>query len=52
MRGSAVRGLRFEWDDAKDTENQRKHGFGFEDARAAFADVFARVVAEEDFRHA
>lgn len=45
---SAVPGLRFEWDDAKDVENRRKHGFGFEDAKAAFADVFARVVADPD----
>ena len=41
-------GLKFEWDDAKDIENRRKHGLGFEDAKAAFADVFGRVIADPD----
>ena len=43
-----MRGLKFEWDDAKDAENRRKHGLGFEDAKPAFADVFARVIADPD----
>ena len=40
--------MKFEWDDAKDDENHRKHGIGFEDAKAAFADVFGRVIADPD----
>ncbi len=34
----------FEWDPAKDSENQRKHGVPFELAQYAFADQ-DRVVA-------
>ena len=40
--------LKFEWDDAKDIENRRKHGLGFEEAKAAFTDVLGRVVADPD----
>lgn len=28
----------FEWDDAKDLSNQRKHGFSFDEAMAVFGD--------------
>lgn len=31
-------GLRFEWDDAKGTENLRKHAVSFEEATTAFDD--------------
>ena len=34
---------RFEWDDAKDLLNQRKHGVGFSEAQHAFVDP-SRVV--------
>jgi uncharacterized DUF497 family protein len=37
---------RFEWDGAKDLENQEKHGISFETAQLAFADPF-RVIAED-----
>ena len=30
--------LRFEWDDAKNQENRRKHGVSFEEARTVFYD--------------
>jgi len=30
--------LRFEWDDAKNRSNRRKHGISFEEARTAFLD--------------
>lgn len=30
--------LRFEWDDAKDRENRRKHGVPFEEAQTIFFD--------------
>ena len=33
--------LEFEWDDAKATENQRKHGISFAFAVQAFRDPFA-----------
>ena len=37
---------RFEWDSAKDEENQRKHGVSFLEAQYAFADPH-RVIAED-----
>ena len=37
---------RFEWDRAKDLENQKKHGISFTMAQLAFADPF-RVIAED-----
>lgn len=36
----------FEWDSAKDSENQRKHGVSFALAREAFLDA-DRVIAED-----
>ena len=30
--------LRFEWDDAKNRQNRRKHGVGFEEAQSVFLD--------------
>lgn len=39
----------FEWDPAKDLENQRTHGVSFAEAQHAFADS-SRVIAE-DLRH-
>ena len=46
-----MHGLKFEWDDAKDIENRCKHGLGFENAKAASADVFGRVIADPDHSH-
>lgn len=37
---------RFDWDERKDAENQRKHGVGFAVAREAFLDP-ARVIARD-----
>ena len=37
---------RFEWDAAKDAENQQKHGVSFSLAQYAFADP-KRVIAED-----
>lgn len=31
-------GIRFEWDEAKNLSNQRKHGVGFEEASRVFLD--------------
>lgn len=36
----------FEWDEAKNTANQRKHGVSFYEAQYAFLD-FKRVIAED-----
>ena len=33
-----VNGIRFEWDEAKNLANQRKHGVSFEDASEIFRD--------------
>jgi uncharacterized DUF497 family protein len=33
-----VGGIRFEWDEAKNLANQRKHGVSFEDASEVFRD--------------
>jgi uncharacterized DUF497 family protein len=38
--------LSFEWDEAKDTANQRKHGVSFHEAQYAFLDP-RRVIAED-----
>ena len=38
--------VRFEWDDAKDRENLRKHGVPFSSAQFAFADPY-RVIAQD-----
>ena len=37
---------RFDWDEKKNHENQRKHGVSFELAQLAFADT-KRVIAED-----
>jgi uncharacterized DUF497 family protein len=37
---------RFDWDERKNHENQRKHGVSFELAQLAFADT-KRVIAED-----
>jgi uncharacterized DUF497 family protein len=33
--------VEFEWDDAKNRENLRKHRFGFEAAKLVFEDLFS-----------
>ena len=38
--------VRFEWDDAKDRENLRKHGVPFSSAQFAFVDP-KRVIAQD-----
>jgi uncharacterized DUF497 family protein len=40
--------LRFEWDARKDQANQAKHGVSFDEARTAFLDMGARVVADPE----
>ena len=40
--------LRFEWDERKNTENKRKHGVSFEEARAVFLDDHAMLIHDPD----
>ena len=44
----ALMELRFEWDEAKNSANLRKHGVSFEEAKSAFADEFGRIIADPD----
>jgi uncharacterized DUF497 family protein len=39
---------RFEWDERKNSVNQKKHGVSFEEARTAFLDENARVIPDPD----
>jgi uncharacterized DUF497 family protein len=38
--------VRFEWDEAKDRENLRKHGVSFSSAQFAFTDP-KRIIAQD-----
>ena len=38
----------FEWDARKNRANQKKHGVSFEQARTAFFDEHARVIADPE----
>ena len=38
----------FMWDKTKATNNQRKHGVSFEEARTVFSDPLARIFDDED----
>jgi hypothetical protein len=40
--------LRFEWDPRKSRANKAKHGVSFEEARTAFLDESARLVADQE----
>ena len=42
-------GIRFEWDENKNTINKRKHGISFEEAQTVFYDVEALVI--DDLEH-
>jgi hypothetical protein len=41
-----VTGIRFEWDEAKNLSNQRKHGVSFEEATQVFHDPLHIVVSD------
>lgn len=41
-----VTGIRFEWDEAKNASNQRKHGVSFEEASQVFWDPLHVMVAD------
>ena len=38
----------FDWDDAKEISNKRKHGISFEEAMTAFADEHAQIYDDEE----
>ena len=38
----------FEWNESKASENRRKHGVTFEEARSAFLDENARVIPDPE----
>ena len=40
--------LTFEWDEAKNRENRRKHGISFEEAATVFVDENARIIGDPD----
>lgn len=40
--------LRFEWDKSKATINLKKHGVSFEEAKSAFSDERAKLIADPD----
>jgi uncharacterized DUF497 family protein len=39
--------LNFEWDEAKDLANRKKHGIGFDEARTVFSDPRSITIADE-----
>ena len=43
-----VRDLRFEWDERKNAQNQRKHGVSFEEAETVFLDDQALLLDDPD----
>jgi hypothetical protein len=47
-----VNDLRFEWDEAKNAANKRKHGVSFEEARSVFYDERALLTEDPDDSHA
>ena len=40
--------LSFEWDKSKATVNLKKHGVSFEEAKSAFSDEQAKLIADPD----
>lgn len=40
--------LSFEWDKSKATMNLKKHGVSFEEAKSAFSDERAKLIADPD----
>ena len=40
--------LTFDWDPRKDRANQRKHGVSFDEAKTAFLDEYARIIADPE----
>ena len=38
----------FDWDPRKDAANRKKHDVSFQEAKTAFTDEFARLIADPD----
>ena len=43
--------IHFTWSSTKDSQNQRKHGVSFQEARSAFFDEKARLMHDPDHSH-
>lgn len=43
-----MKGIRIEWDEAKNKSNLRKHAVSFEEAVSVFADDFGQLIADPD----
>lgn len=43
--------MNFQWDEAKNRLNRKKHGIWFEEAQTVFVDEKARVFYDEDHSH-
>jgi uncharacterized DUF497 family protein len=41
-------GIRFEWDPKKNRLNKARHGVSFEEAKTAFFDEYARIIADPE----
>jgi len=41
-------GIFFDWDDAKEIANRKKHGISFEEAMTAFVDEHAQIYDDEE----
>jgi uncharacterized DUF497 family protein len=41
-------GIRFEWDEGKNSSNKKKHGVSFEEAATVFADENALVIPDPE----
>ena len=48
MRTYTVRMITFEWHEAKDRANQKKHGVSFEEAKSVFFDEYAVQFYDEE----
>jgi hypothetical protein len=44
-------GIRFEWDEGKDSLNKRKHGLSFAEAQTVFADEKGLLLDDPDHSH-
>ena len=44
----SMNGLIFEWDVTKNASNKKKHGVCFGEAKSAFSDPYARLIADPD----
>ena len=42
-------GIRFEWDPKKNRLNKARHGVSFEEAKTAFFDEYARIIADRGY---